>query len=169
MDTTIRHQAKELIGTAKILRKRLFLLGSDSETNGNGNGFSVANFTEAQLGTMMVLGESEEISLKELAECLGVSSPSASAMVERLVESGVVFREPGLSDRRAIRLGLTPKGRKAVDAYEARWLMAAVDLLDKMGPVWAERWCAVYDKLQEVMDEERLDSRAPGLDGGEMQ
>jgi DNA-binding MarR family transcriptional regulator len=57
-----------------------------------------------------------DVSMKELASCLGVAPPSATAMVDSLVTDGLVVRKPDPQDRRGIRLRLTPKGRALMRA-----------------------------------------------------
>ncbi len=72
--------------------------------------------------------------LTELADVLAVSAPTASGAVDALVEKGLARRARRTDDARAVRLSLTPRGRReAVRAGE--WpeaLIAAVD--DLSGP-----------------------------------
>lgn len=158
--TDIHDQARILISTVKLLRKRFFLDRARS-------GLDRGQFTEAQIGTMIALRDEGELSLKQLAETLGVSSPSASAMVERLVDAGMVDRRPSETDRREVRIGLTWAGRTAVEEYEEAWLGSARELLDQVGPEWAEQWCAVYRRVQEVLAAERLGDAEPAQVEGE--
>lgn len=57
-----------------------------------------------------------DVSMKELAACLGVAPPSATAMVDTLVADGLVARKPDPRDRRGVRLRLTTKGRALMRA-----------------------------------------------------
>jgi DNA-binding MarR family transcriptional regulator len=69
--------------------------------------------------------------LGEVAEALGTTAPTASAAVEALVAKGLVRRERRAEDARALRLSLTPRGRREA-VRTAEWpeaLMAAVDEL----------------------------------------
>lgn len=154
----IDEQARILINTVKMLRQRFFAQRVDA---GRPAQLDRGQFTDAQIGMMIALRDEGELSLKQLAEVLGVSSPSASTMVDRLVEAGIVQRRPSTSDRREIRIDLTAPGRAAVDEYEQAWLDSASDLLEKVGPEWAEQWCAVYHRVQEVMEAERAERSEP--------
>lgn len=160
----IHEQARILIATIKMLRQRFF---SERAGAGRSNQLDKGQFTEAQIGTMIALRDEGELSLKQLAEVLNVSSPSASAMVDRLVEAGIVDRRPCVTDRREVRIDLTDSGRAAVEEYEQAWLASASDLLEKIGPEWAEQWCAVYRRVQEVLEAERAGSLAPAQLEGE--
>lgn len=152
MPEDIQEQARVLIKTVKLLRQRFF---SERFNTGKPLRLDRGQFTEAQIGMMIALRDEGQMSLKQLAEVLAVSSPSASTMVDRLVEAGIVDRRPSRVDRREVRIALTSGGRAAVDEYERAWLEAATDVLKKVGPEWAEKWCAVYDRVQEVLEAER--------------
>jgi len=62
-----------------------------------------------QVRTMIYLKHHRGASLAALAEHLGNSSPTASALVERLVRRGLVHRAPDPRERRRVVLELTPK------------------------------------------------------------
>jgi len=53
-----------------------------------------------------------------LAGELALTKPTVSAMVESLAERGLVERAPVSGDRRAVRLTVTPAGRRALRAAE---------------------------------------------------
>jgi len=55
-------------------------------------------------------------SLNEVAEHIGLEPPTASKLVENLVQRGLVNREEGRNDRRRVQLNISPKGKKSIDA-----------------------------------------------------
>jgi MarR family transcriptional regulator, organic hydroperoxide resistance regulator len=55
---------------------------------------------------------SPSAALKELGELLIAEAGHPSRLVDRLVEAGLVHRQPSEEDRRRIVLSLTPAGRK---------------------------------------------------------
>jgi MarR family transcriptional regulator for hemolysin len=58
-------------------------------------------------------------SLNEAAEHIGLEPPSASKLVEHLVQRGLVNRETDPDDRRRLRLSLLPRGQRSIDlAYD---------------------------------------------------
>ncbi len=61
--------------------------------------------------------------LRQLAEPLGVSTATASRMVETLVQRGLIERTPGEADRRRVAIALSPAGQRMLD--EARTLARA--------------------------------------------
>jgi DNA-binding MarR family transcriptional regulator len=103
--------------------------------------------------------------LRQLAEPLGVSTATASRMVETLVLRGLLERSPGQADRRQVAIALTPAGRQVLDSahslaraqFEARLagldapalasLATALDLLHTLFGVkqspWQSPWAAL--------------------------
>lgn len=57
-------------------------------------------------------------SLGDLADLLGVTPPTASAMTDRLVRAGWLRAEPDAADRRRLQLSLTPAGRALLERIE---------------------------------------------------
>ena len=68
--------------------------------------------TAAQADAIVVIGQAEPVSLKELGELLIAEAGHPSRLVDRLVEAGLVERRAAESDRRRIVLRLTGKGRR---------------------------------------------------------
>jgi DNA-binding MarR family transcriptional regulator len=80
------------------------------------------DMTMAQLKTFFVLaaGAPEEaagLRVSDLARRLGVSLPTASALVDRLVERGLVDRREDPHDRRQHRLRLAPDGDRLLTRF----------------------------------------------------
>ena len=113
-----------------------------------------------QMSTLAVIREHEAMSLKEIAEATRVSAPSASAMVDRLVDIGVVTRVPSTTDRREVRIALSSDGKATVDAMEGQLLQAILDILEKLGTENARQWCEVYGKIQDILDAEKEERRS---------
>jgi DNA-binding MarR family transcriptional regulator len=87
--------------------------------------------------------------LSGVAEHLGTSMPAASELVSRLVAHGLVVREPDPASRRRVRLDLSPAGRTALQAAEARTEDWLVDLLAHEDPA---RVAALVEGLGHLRD-----------------
>ena len=75
--------------------------------------------TAAQADALVVIGQTQPLSLKQLGELLIAEAGHPSRLVDRLVEAGLVERRAAGDDRRRVELSLTPAGRrleKRVDA-----------------------------------------------------
>lgn len=67
-----------------------------------------------QLGALTLLAETS-YNLSELAELHGVSLPTMSNTMSKLVEAGWVERQRSQTDRRVVMLTLTPAGQQLVE------------------------------------------------------
>ena len=65
----------------------------------------------AQMLVLHALQSTDGVSLNALAERIATDQSSASVVVQRLVEAGLVSRVHRADDRRHIELRLTPRGR----------------------------------------------------------
>jgi DNA-binding MarR family transcriptional regulator len=72
--------------------------------------------TMAQFRAMSYLYRRPGCSLRALAGHLGVTPPTGSALVERLVARGVATRTPNAANRREVALQLTAAGRAQYEA-----------------------------------------------------
>jgi DNA-binding MarR family transcriptional regulator len=75
-----------------------------------GQGFSVPEFR-----SLAFISRSPGASLSELAEHIGIEPPTASKLVESLVQRGLIKRDEQPADRRRVQLSILPKGKKSVD------------------------------------------------------
>lgn len=80
--------------------------------------------TATQRIALIELSESDGVRLNDLAERMGTSAPTASRAVDVLDELGFVARAIDPSDRRAVRLELTPAGRQFVAHRKERAAVA---------------------------------------------
>lgn len=60
------------------------------------------------------LFDMENASLNELAATVGVDNGALSRMMERLLQKGLIVREPDPANRRTVRLRLTEVGKRLV-------------------------------------------------------
>ncbi|TFV55500.1 MarR family transcriptional regulator [Mycobacterium sp. PS03-16] len=72
------------------------------------------------------------ISVSDVARTLGLQASNVSTTVRRLVERGLLEREPDPLDRRATRLRLTPKAAQHKRSIDAVWDDAVRDQLGRM-------------------------------------
>ena len=68
---------------------------------------------------LCVLGSAEGMSLKQLVHVSGIEKAYASRTVAALVEAGLIEKSVDETDRRAVRLVLTPQGREVHAAVVA--------------------------------------------------
>jgi DNA-binding MarR family transcriptional regulator len=70
--------------------------------------------TMAQLKALVLLADHQPLTIRSLAQGLGIGSPAASHLVERLVQMGLVERQEDPDDRRRTFATLTADGGEAI-------------------------------------------------------
>ena len=73
-------------------------------------------FSLAQLRVLTRVAETEAPTMTEIAESLAVTSPTATALIDRLVQDHALERVPDEHDRRLVRLRITKTGRATLVA-----------------------------------------------------
>jgi DNA-binding MarR family transcriptional regulator len=66
--------------------------------------------TFAQARALIILAVRKELTVSQLARLLGVGNPTASILIQQLVERGLVTRTEGISDRRQTVIRLSDQG-----------------------------------------------------------
>lgn len=105
----------------------------------------------AQFNAIGVVRSQGPLTMGDLADRLGISAPSASAMVDRLTEKGLLQREPSTEDRRKVVVRIAPDAKQDIDAIEAGLLALFEDLVQKLGPKTTDQWCRVLAAVQKVL------------------
>ena len=87
---------------------------------GQGGEWLDIDVTILQLKALFVLHASvdDRMSMKRLADRLGISVTAATGLVDRLVEQGLVQREEDSEDRRLVLVRLSRAGRAKLDRWQ---------------------------------------------------
>ena len=92
------------------------------------------HFSLPQLYALMELQAHGRMMVSEVAGVLGVSAPSASAILDRMEDSGLVRRERDVADRRVVWVEITDGGRDAVSELMGVHRAEMRELLQTMTP-----------------------------------
>lgn len=76
-----------------------------------------SGLSPTQVHTIEVIGYSQELRMKELAERLGVTTGTLTIGIDKLEKKGLVERRPHQQDRRSWLVGLTEKGREVFEEH----------------------------------------------------
>lgn len=91
-----------------------------------------SDLTPTMRAAVGTIARQAPLTLGELAAIEQVAPPTATKVVAKLEERGLVEREPDTSDRRVVRVVLSDAGRRWLDADRRRrhaWLAARIDAL----------------------------------------
>lgn len=92
--------------------------------------FARGNLTGPQRLLMSVVVRTKDISLKQLSEAVSLAHSTVSGIVDRLVQQGLIERQPHPTDRRITLLAASPAVRKFLDTRMPQ--LALHPLLDAM-------------------------------------
>ena len=151
--------ARYIFTTGRLIRDHILSIHTSHMTAGGKNN-RYEDLSLSQLHAVKVTHEQGPVTVSALAEELGVSPPSASAMVDRLVEKGVLSREPSRKDRRKVLVSVSPEALKKIDKMEEALLHSFVDLVERIGPKTARMWCQVLEKVKEVQEKKQSGNRS---------
>jgi DNA-binding MarR family transcriptional regulator len=76
-----------------------------------------------------LLEEVGTLHIAEIGERLKIARPQMTHLIDRLVELGMVERQPGTDDRRVINVTLTEKGDTMIKEHENRIRLATMETL----------------------------------------
>lgn len=151
-DEEVINQARYIMTTGKMIRDRLFRnISSHVGTNNEECGFG--ELSMPQIHAVHVTRDRGQVTITELAEMLGVSPPSASAMVDRLVEKGVFKREQSREDRRKVVVSVSNKAMEQFEVIEKNILQSLIKLVEGIGPETTRKWCEVLKRVREVQEQ----------------
>ncbi len=91
--------------------------------------------------------ERKDPPMKDVAAFLGVTPPSATALIDGLAADGLVARKPDPRDRRGVLLRATPKGRRLVQACFARVSAQVAEMFGRLTIEEQDRLIAIFEKL----------------------
>jgi DNA-binding MarR family transcriptional regulator len=80
--------------------------------------WSAADLTFTQLRGLSVLARRQPLRMSDLAEALGMTAASASALIDRMVQRGFVTRRSDPDDRRTVLVELSRRGQRILDIME---------------------------------------------------
>lgn len=103
-----------------------------------------------------------------LARTMGVAVPTMTSMIDGLSERGLVERQPDPTDRRQVRILMTPAGHEVLARYQTIMHDRIHELLQHLTAAQKKRLLAAMDDMAAMLDadkrsrEEREKSKGNG-------
>ncbi len=152
-DTDIVKQARSIFSATLMIRDRMFRVHVEN-INKQIRKQGFAELSVPQLHMLMTIRKGKDVHVSELADLLGVSPPSVSAMVDRLVEKGIILREHSKKDRRKVMVRVSAAAEKDFAEFDRNAMESFVELIEKIGPETTNSWCSVLEKVKDVIEQE---------------
>ena len=149
-----RQLARYIMTTGRLIQNRIISLHNPHFGSGKSKQ-ALKELSLSQIQTIMTVYGSGQISMTALSKQMGVSPPSSSAMVDRLVEKGILIREHSRIDRRKVMVRIAPSLKTDIQTIEESILLRFVDLVEKMGHETTVMWCDVLEKVRAILEKEQ--------------
>ena len=108
--------------------------------------------TFAQMRVLWTLDNNGDTATpSEVAERLGISSSTATGLVERLAEGGYIQRSHSTEDRRQVLLRLRPKGRRMMAGFRKLRQSRLQKLMTQLGRGDVTRMTDALETLNEIV------------------
>jgi DNA-binding MarR family transcriptional regulator len=96
---------------------------------------------------LSILGRHGTLPTSRIGDWLHVSKPNMTAIIDRLIEEGLVERQRGDEDRRVVNVALTEKGKEYLHSCHMEAREAVKRILSSLSP---EELDTLYSSLQSV-------------------
>ena len=90
------------------------------------------DLTLAQVRVMGIIGENDNCRMNEIAKMVGISMPTLTGIVNRLVRAGILARRRDENDRRAVRIRFTGKGKNLRDRHRRHRTERIAKMLERL-------------------------------------
>lgn len=147
-------QARYIFTTGKLMRDRIDRIISTHMVTCEGCK-KFKDLSLAQLHLIMNIRKQGSMTITQIAHAMGVSPPSASVMVDRLVDKGLLVRRHGTKDRRQVVVEISPEAIQTSHEIENTILEFFAGMVKKLGPEITGKWCEVLDKVKTVLETEQ--------------
>jgi DNA-binding MarR family transcriptional regulator len=121
----------------------------------------IHHLTHPQIHALLHLGHEGGLTMGELARRIGVTEKTVTGIVDRLERETYLQRERDATDRRVVRVCLTPKGREAHERIDAEIHRHIKEILGLLDPPDRQDLFRILEKIQR-----RFGSKAPAADTG---
>ncbi len=103
-----------------------------------------------QFSLLMTVLLQNSASVSQLANMLGMDRTTLSRNVRVLSQKGLLYVSTGEEDRREQRIGLTVKGREAIDQAIPFWEEAQAEVVARFGEEWVQGFLSNLKQLNRL-------------------
>jgi DNA-binding MarR family transcriptional regulator len=153
-EPTTEDLARYIFDNGKVIHDRIFKIQSScmQRFQNEHNTFGELSFN--QINAIKVVQRRGKVHMTELSTLLGVTPASASGMVDRLVEKGVLIREHSTEDRRRVIVRVSPAAMDQIRKIEAAILESFFEIVERLGKKNAQEWCRILGKIKAILDKD---------------
>jgi DNA-binding MarR family transcriptional regulator len=140
-DEGIEMLARELMAHFDELTQRLLLPAQSSE------------LSRSEAAVLRALADAGTATMSDVSSRLGIACSSATGVVDRLVERGLVERTRPEEDRRTVVVGLTRRGQRMHDHLVGDRIAFGREVLSALEPAERKTLLALFRKVTGLKDQ----------------
>lgn len=106
-----------------------------------------SGITVQQIHTIEVIGDHQQIRMKDLADKLGIVMGTLTVMVHRLQRLGLVNRSKDESDKRSFIVTLTEKGNQIFKEHEEKHELLIEEITSSLSDQEEEEFNRILEKM----------------------
>lgn len=108
-------------------------------------------FSLSQIEILRYVVENKQPLMKDVADYLNITPPSATALIDSLVSQGYLKRIPDKNDRRIVKLAETSKGKKTLDDGMRMMKKGMKETFSKLSKKEINSLIAIHGKLAKIL------------------
>lgn len=112
------------------------------------SGFMLINM---EIRAVFMLSSSPALPTSEIGHRLGISKPNMSALLNRLVDKGLVMRMTDVNDRRVVRVEITEKGREWIGKKKRTLRSVIRKNISALSPTDIEALSAALETMKHII------------------
>ncbi len=109
------------------------------------------NVSHQQFEVIVLLDEEGTLQVAEIGRRLQIAKAQMTQVMDKLSDLGLIERKINPSDRRAINISLSPRGRTVLEANKVRLRNAVKETMSALSDEDLEELSASLRKVQEIM------------------
>jgi DNA-binding MarR family transcriptional regulator len=139
-ETTLDRTAGHLLALLFFYHKQLFKQEC-----------GISGVQAAQYRLLGMLMKEGSLSMSTLGTRLYISKPYMTSLVDALIKDGLVERQSDLTDRRVIRISITPKGMEQLESAKSIYINSVKHILTELSPEDLETLCSAAGKVTAIL------------------
>ncbi|MFH1230636.1 MAG: MarR family transcriptional regulator [Planctomycetota bacterium] len=112
--------------------------------------------TFAQLKVLRFLSLKDSAPMTDIARALAVTLPTATGLIDHLVENDYLKRRHQSSDRRSVHAELSVKGHKLLNAISKKQIEQFMKIRDSMRPDKWEKFVQALQTIDSLLESEKI-------------
>lgn len=109
------------------------------------------DLSKPELIALDLIFQKSELIMSEISEGLNIGVSTATGIVDRLFEKGLVSRERNHGDRRIVRIKLTKKGKQKANGYRGQMKKAFERILASLTKKEQQMLILIMEKIAKII------------------